>query len=221
MQTEFRQVPVWAKEKGRYGRIKAAIVLEAAVLLAVCVIFFGEEILKDNGTVEVTGDGLIKWVDFNVTYEALCRAYQYDVDTYGKDVHLDWIELLAYAAAKCGGDFGVNTVEDIRRIAEQLISGETTMEKAAADMKYYGYYKEAYTAVLGGFVGEYEIQEKEDGEFVGKYGLKAFSPVAKGFEYSDYDDDSVTAGLNMRAYPGALAAPSGLKMVCGPSGAGE
>lgn len=44
---------------------------------------------------------------------------------------------------------------------------------------------------MGGFVGEYEIQKKrEDGkaEWEKCYGLKAFSPIAKGFEYSDYDD---------------------------------
>ena len=40
-------------------------------------------------------------------------------------------------------------------------------------------------------MGEYEIeQEADDGSKQWKkvYGLKAFSPIAKGFEYSDYDD---------------------------------
>ncbi len=40
-------------------------------------------------------------------------------------------------------------------------------------------------------VGEYEIeQENDSGEKIWKkvYGLKAFSPIAKGFEYNDYDD---------------------------------
>ena len=65
------------------------------------------------------------------------------------------------------------------------------MAELVRDMKYYAYYLEAYEAVLGGFVGEYEIQKKrEDGkaEWEKCYGLKAFSPIAKGFEYSDYDD---------------------------------
>ena len=58
-------------------------------------------------------------------------------------------------------------------------------------MKYYDYYYEAYEAVLGGMVGEYEIEQPDDAD--GKvwkkvYGLKAFSPIAKGFPYSDYDD---------------------------------
>lgn len=141
----------------------------------------------------VTGkEESIKWVDFNVSYEALCKAYEYDMDTYGKEMHLDWIELLAYTAAKNGGDFGINAVSDMKKIADKICAGETTMEEATADMKYYPYYLEAYSAVLDGFVGEYEIQEEEDGTYVKKYGLKAFSPIAKGFPYSDYDDFGVS-----------------------------
>ena len=45
-------------------------------------------------------------------------------------------------------------------------------------MKYYDYYYEAYEAVLGGLVGEYEIQEKAENSeeliWVKKYGLKRF-----------------------------------------------
>lgn len=180
------------RKTDRCSRIKAAIILEAAVLLAVGVIIFGDGRFPEDGAVEVSGDGYIKWVDFNVSYEALCKAYEYDVNTYGEKVHLDWIDLLAYVAAKNGGDFGVSAAEEIHTIAEKLIDQETTLEEAAKDLKYFSYYKEAYSAVLGGFVGEYEIQEKPGGEYVKKYGLKAFSPVAKGFEYSDYDDFGVS-----------------------------
>ena len=45
----------------------------------------------------------IKWVDFNITAEALSKAYELDVTSYDKEVHLNWIELLAYAGAKGGG----------------------------------------------------------------------------------------------------------------------
>ena len=69
---------------------------------------------------------------------------------------------------------------------------ELTFDEAAEKLKYFSYYKEAYSAVLGGLVGEYEIQESEGGPYVKKYGLKAFSPIAKGFPYSDYDDFGVS-----------------------------
>ena len=53
-------------------------------------------------------------------------------------------------------------------------------------MEYYEYYLEAYSAVLSGMVREFSLEE--DGKWKRYYGLKAFSPVAKGFDYSHYDD---------------------------------
>jgi len=58
-------------------------------------------------------------------------------------------------------------------------------------MKYYEYYREAYGAVLDGMVGEYDVETvSETGEKSQekKYGLKAYFPIAKGFEYTHYDD---------------------------------
>ena len=54
-------------------------------------------------------------------------------------------------------------------------------------MKYFPYYKECFTAILGGMVGEFET-EADDGTMHRQYGLKAFLPIAKNFPYSDYDD---------------------------------
>lgn len=171
-------------------KIKGAILVEAALILVLAIRLWHGETGREK-VVETAAD-YIKWVDFNVSYEALCKAYEYDVATYDSDIHLDWIELLAYAAAKNGGSFGVGAAAEIRETAEKLIAGETTMKTLTEKLKYYDYYKEAYTAVLGGFVGEYEIQEKEGGAYVKKYGIKAFSPIAKGFPYSDYDDFGVS-----------------------------
>ncbi len=139
----------------------------------------------------------IKWVDFNISYEALCEAYKWDVESWKEaaadreSVHVDWIELLAYVGARNGGEFPSKTVSEIEKTAKKLMEKETTMAELTKDMEYYAYYLEAYQAVLGGYVGEYEIQKaEEDGTVRWQkcYGLKAFSPVAKGFEYSDYDD---------------------------------
>ncbi|MBD5536108.1 MAG: M23 family metallopeptidase [Lachnospiraceae bacterium] len=143
---------------------------------------------------EAISDGYIKWVDFNVSYEALCLAYEWDVNTWGEEVHIDWVEMLAYLGARYGGDFSSNDknlAKDVAKLAEQLIEEGVTMEELTKDMQYYAYYKEAYGAVLGGMVGEYEIEEAdENGNKVWKrvYGLKAFSPIARGFEYTHYAD---------------------------------
>ena len=50
-------------------------------------------------------EDFIRWVDFNVSDEALSQAYDYDIGTYLSENHVNWIELLAYLAVQYGGDF--------------------------------------------------------------------------------------------------------------------
>ena len=190
------------KRKNLYGLLmRVGVMLEAAALI--CLIATGvtsrkgkEEETKQTSAggiwevlekhqrgeiVETQSGDYIKWVDFTVPADAMTKAYQYDVDSYGQEIHLNWIELLAYAAARQGGDFGKAAMKNIDECAAELQKGKT-MEILTEKLKYYPYYLEAYTAVLGGFVGEYEM----DGEK--RYGLKAYSPIAAGFYYTDYDD---------------------------------
>ena len=83
------------------------------------------------------------------------------MDTYGSEMHIDWIDLLSYVAAKNGGEFGATAVSELNEAAEKVKNKELTFDEAAEKLKYFSYYKEAYSAVLGGLVGEYEIQESE------------------------------------------------------------
>ncbi|MEG6614264.1 M23 family metallopeptidase [Pseudoclostridium thermosuccinogenes] len=134
----------------------------------------------------------IKWVDFNVPYEAMYKAMKLDINSQDKPVKLNWIEMLAYLAAKNGGNFKGYKDKQLDDLAEILSSGKT-MEELTQNLKYYPYYLEAYSAVLSGFVGEYEIEVPDKNAEGGKrwerrYGLKAFSPIAKNFPYSHYDD---------------------------------
>ena len=127
----------------------------------------------------------IRWVDFTVPSEVLEKTFRLDINSCMEPVHLDWIELLAYLGARYGGDFSRYKQSDLDTLVQRLNSGEA-METITADMKYYNYYHEAYSAVLGGMVGYFE-QETENG-WESKYGLKAYSPIARSFPYSDYDD---------------------------------
>lgn len=133
----------------------------------------------------------IKWVDFTVSYEALCSAYDWDVKTHGTEHEICWVELLAYTAAKTGGSFDKNALKILEKTAKALSEGEKTIEELTADMKYYAYYREAYDAAIGGLVGEYQ-EEQEDGSCVQRYGLKGYFPLARGFDYSHYDDFGVS-----------------------------
>ena len=99
----------------------------------------------------------IKWVDFKVPSEAMTQAFRYDVGTCQNDIHLDWIDLLAYLGARYGGDFSHYSPADMDKLATRLKEG-TSLDELTKDMKYFAYYKEAYGAVLGGMVGYYEIE---------------------------------------------------------------
>lgn len=160
-------------------------------------LFFLFEIGKKEKVITVdraVEQDYIKWVDFKVTCEAMKEAYEYDVQSWNEEVHLPWIELLAYLGAKYGGDFSHYKQKDMEEIVQKLREGEVTIQELKKEMKYFSYYLEAYGAVLGGMVGEYEIEREEEGEKKWEkiYGLKAFSPIPKGFPYSDYDDFGVS-----------------------------
>lgn len=173
-------------------RMKSAIVLEVLCICLICGAFFQQYRVR-SASASAAKEDFIKWVDFNVSYEALCVACEWDVETYGKDVHVSWIELLSYVAAKNGGSFNGKSGREVSAAAEKLVSKEATIEELVKDMEYYNYYHEAYSAVLDGYVGEYEVEtEPGSGTYETKYGLKAFSPIAKGFPYSDYDDFGVS-----------------------------
>lgn len=134
----------------------------------------------------------IKWVEFKASYSAMERALTYDVKSHTKPVQLHWVEILAYLATKYGGNFSKYKAKDMDELVNKLNSGET-IENLTLKMKYYTYYYEAYDAILGNFVGEYDIQVKDpnNGEnklWEKKYGLKVFSPIARGYSFSHYED---------------------------------
>lgn len=146
----------------------------------------------------------IKWVDFKVSKLALEEAYEYDRDTYGTGAHISWIDMLAWTAAHTGGSFGDDRA--VCRYMEKLKEGigqGKKLEELVKDLSYFTYYQEAYGAVLGGMVGEYEIEvpsEAMDGSktWEKRYGLKAFHPIASGFPYSDYDDFGASRSYGYR-----------------------
>lgn len=135
----------------------------------------------------------IKWVDFDVSYEAMKAALDVDISTFDQEKHISWIDILALAACRTGGKV---TVTAAKKAARDL-QGEKSMEELLGGLyKYYDYYHEAYSAALGGLVGSYAIEK--DGEWVAAYGLKAFSPVAAGYGYSHCDDFGVGRSFGFR-----------------------
>ena len=129
----------------------------------------------------------IRWVDFNVPYESLKYAMDADIETFDQEKHISWVDSLALAARRTGGQCGIKSV----RQAVQDLKGEKSPEELLGSLyKYYDYYHESYSAALGGLLGSFAIEK--DGEWVSSYGLKAFSPVAAGYGYSHCDDFGVS-----------------------------
>ena len=125
----------------------------------------------------------IKWVDFGVPYESLKYAMHVDIETFEQEKHISWIDILALAACRTGGKCPLASV---KKAASQLRT-DSSPEALLGDLhKYYSYYHEAYSAVLGGLLGSYAIEK--NGEQIPAYGLKAFSPIAAGYGYSHCAD---------------------------------
>ena len=130
------------------------------------------------------GAAPIKWVDFDVPYEALKYAMEQDIATFEKEQHISWIDILALAACRTGGKCGLSSVKK----AATDLKGERSAKELGG--KHFDYYHEAYSAALGGLLGNYAIEI--DGEWKASYGLKAFSPVASGYGYSHCADFGVS-----------------------------
>ncbi len=171
----------------------AAVVLLAALPASVPAAFAGED--GENGDADY-----IRWVDFDVTAEAMRDAAEADIASYGTDAHIDWITLLALLGARSGGDFSHYKKSDLDALVTELASGRDPRE-LTKNVKLFDYYIEAYGAILGGMLGEYIKTEKaEDGtETVSAgYGIRAFSPFAAGYYYSDFDDFGVSRSFGYR-----------------------
>lgn len=125
----------------------------------------------------------VRWVDFAPKADAMQYAMQVDIDTSEKEHHLSWLDILALSACRTGGKCSIDSV---KQAARELQAGKS-LEEAAGELKKYAlYYRKAYGAVLEGLVGSYAIFY--DNEWHPTYGLKAFSPIAAGYNYSHYPD---------------------------------
>lgn len=122
----------------------------------------------------------IRWVDFGVPYESLKYAMDTDILTAEQEKHISWIDILALAACRTGGKCPLASV---KKAVKDLKADKSPEELAGAN---FGYYHSAYSAVLGGLLGNYAVEI--DGQWKYTYGLKAFSPIAAGYGYSHCSD---------------------------------
>lgn len=125
----------------------------------------------------------IKWVSFDVGVESLRFAMQEDIRSYDKEKHISWIDILSVAACRTGGKCDLSSV---KKAVKDLQSDCSPEEILGQLYRYYGYYHQAYSAVLGGMLGNFSVEK--DGKEIVLYGLKAYSPIAEGYGYSHSND---------------------------------
>jgi len=209
------------------NKIKNNIILTAFICAAVIIsgsLFVNYGMAKSARTNIIAADinqsepkSYIKWMEFNVRLSTLQKALKYDIDSYKTETPLNWIELISYAAAKNWGNLKeekkVNKYID--DLVKKLKNGQTIEELTEnnQNMRLYPYYYETFYSVLNGFVGEYELVE--NGGSAKQYGLKVFSPIAKGYGYSHYDDfgNSRSYGYRRRHLGNDLLGSTGTPVV--------
>ena len=135
----------------------------------------------------------LRWVDFQIPYESLKYSMDQDIETFEQEKHLNWIDILTLAGCRTGGRCGLASV---KRAAADLKGDKSPEELLGNLYKYYDYYHQAYTAVLGGLVGSYAIEK--DGQWIPAYGLKAFSPIAAGYGFSHCNDFGVSRSFGFK-----------------------
>lgn len=166
----------------------------------------------------------IKWVDCSVTYEILDKTSKLDISSHNNNekVKYNWIELIAYLSSKYYGDLKKFKYNDLDNIISKLKNGES-MDDITKDMPHYSYYYECYDAIFNQYIGEYLIEKNNtDGtvSYENKYGIKAFFPIAKGYNFNHYDDfgNSRSYGYNRKHLGNDLMGNIGTPVIAVESG---
>lgn len=142
----------------------------------------------------------IKWMTFKIPQEALSKAMKIDIKAHAEGKQICWVDLLSYLGTKYGGNWKKYKDKDMDTLAKKLQSGQS-MAELTQDMRHYSFFSKTYGAVLSNFIGDYKIEvpgENGSKTVQTRYGLKVFSPIAKGFGFSHYKDfgDSRSFGFS-------------------------
>ncbi len=137
------------------------------------------------------GMNYIKWVEFTPSVWLLEKTSNIDIKSHNEnwDIKINWIELLAYLSAKYYGNLDKFKQSDLDNLVQRLKEGKT-IEELTSNLNLYDYYYESYNAILCQFIGDYEVEIENNGikQYEGKYGIKAFLPIAKKYSFSHYKD---------------------------------
>ncbi len=165
--------------------MKKILVYISVIAIITAALILGEELKESFAPPAVPASSdHIKWVEFSLPKSALDDALELDISTYETEEHIPMYVSLAYYAAKNYGEVKNYKKGTITKLGKDIPS----LAKKLENQKLYQYYLEAYGAILSGMIGEYTRSESNGEENEKSYGLRAFSPIAAGYYYKDYDD---------------------------------
>ena len=169
-------------------RAKAEVIV--ILMLSIAVLFsFSALAVKEIDIQTASQSKFIKWMSFDIPDNALEKAMNLDVKSYGTACHINWVEILAYLGAKYGGNWKQYKAADMDAVVKKLQNGYD-IGSITAKMKNYNFFYQTYSAVLGNFLGNYNttVPSASGNTIQQKYGMTVFSPIAKGYSYNHYDD---------------------------------
>lgn len=111
--------------------IGIVILVVSIVLLSSIAVFYSFAMEEKEADKKEDKRDFIKWVDFNVTAEALNLTAKLDIDSHQNNgssedgIVYNWIELLAYLACKNGGNFKNFKKTDLDTLVSELKNGQT------------------------------------------------------------------------------------------------
>lgn len=165
-----------------------------SMIICICSSFFLSSITSDFYILterKISSNGTSGNIDFDIPYEVLKHASDIDIKTYKSDIHIKWTDILSYLAAKYENDFSRYNKKDMDYFTDQLKNGKS-LSVLTRGLDSFEYYNKIHCAILNGIIGEYQVNTPDKGtgtrSWKTVYGIKAFFPIAKGFDYSDSDD---------------------------------
>ena len=105
-----------------------------AVFILLCILISPGSDTSRSAVSDEAQKDYIKWVDFDVTAEAMEAAYECDLDAHENGVDVGFVELLAYTAAKNGGKFGSRDLTGIEDRDGSIRCGEWTLGERTGDL---------------------------------------------------------------------------------------
>ncbi len=126
-----------------------------------------------------------------VPLKVMEKALKEDIKSQEGNKLVKFTTLISLLAAKYYGDWDEYSEKDLEYFVNRLNSGET-VEELKQSYKNYEYFNLFYETLFSEFIGKYKISKQKNEKsvpiFEEKYGLKAYSPIAYGFDVNFCDD---------------------------------